>query len=64
MTITLLTPSSTGRYVPLELDTESELFFALCGLDNNELEECIVLRGGYRQTGDEAMEELTTVFGE
>jgi hypothetical protein len=56
--------NTSGKIVELVLDTESELYFELAGCTDWELEQMTVIRGNHRQTGTEAMEELTTVFGE
>jgi hypothetical protein len=56
--------NTSGKIIELILDTESELYFELAGCTERELEQMTVIRGNHRQSGTDAMEELTTVFGE
>lgn len=62
--ITLHCFTEDGRVVSLVLDTESELYFALAGMDSDELDAARVHRGGRSESGADALEELVTVFGE
>ena len=64
MTCIIHVLSDSGKIVSEVIDTEIELYRALCGLTPDELDAVQVTRGNYITSGADALEELIAMFGE